>query len=299
VKIKNLITKIVLLNLLFVSTVFGQGMSAELVNPGEADIFPFAPEEERTVEYTEDLFEITDQGVFDGEGRWVNSVSEIETPLLSPEEEAVVVIDEEDLIPIAENQSAFEAYRDSIISNWGGKKAFTEERLRGIRENLETEKQNWESLGSKIEEYEVQLEPIHKEIETIKEQIDLLNAQLVKTKDKIKNAEFLIAEKQLRIKELMKEIQYQSVELDMQQGIVLEYILLVYQEDERFLDLYSEGSSTLKLLLTDNSVSENLLGRQYVEILEQTGREVFYDLHDTSRLSWKSSIRNSTVSGAF
>jgi len=69
------------------------------------------------------------------------------------------------------------------------------------------------------------------------------------------------------------------VELNIQKKVVMEYILLVYHESEKFRYLTEDSSSTLKLLLADNSVSENLLGQEYLSVLEETGRDVFYKLH--------------------
>ncbi|MCK5617703.1 peptidoglycan DD-metalloendopeptidase family protein, partial [Candidatus Pacearchaeota archaeon] len=180
----------------------------------------------------------------------------------------------------SDEDSAFEAYRESIIENWGGKRAFTESRLEGIKTNLEDEKKNFHNLEREIDTIEDKLEPIRKEIETLKKQIDLLNKQLVESKTKIKNVEFQVAEKQILLKDLMWDLNKSSISLDIQREVVLDYVLLVYQEEEQFLDFYDDSSSTLKLLLADNSVSENLLGREYSEVLESTGRKLFYDLHD-------------------
>jgi len=90
--------------------------------------------------------------------------------------------------------------------------------------------------------------------------------------------EVMIAEKQIEIKDAMLFLQRSEVELGIQKTVVLDYVKLLYQEENRFFDLYDDGSSTLKLLLADNSVSENLLGKEYFSVMEQTGRKVFSDL---------------------
>jgi len=277
---------LLVLNFLFTSSAFGQQMLPDYVlaereaAEREAEIFPFSSLEfeeepvsdeelaERTLEYTEDFYEVTEEGVFDAEGNEVDVEAVRDKPAIPKKEE----VDDE--------MSAFEAYRESIMLNWGGKRAFTEKRLEGIRENLKEEKRNFVELEKEIGEVESKLEPLQKEIETLKEHIVLLNHQLVESKNKIKSAEYLIAEKQIALRDLMWELKQSEIELDIQQQVVLDYIVLVYQEEEKFLDVYNETSSTLKLLLADNSVSENLLGQEYLEILEETGRKVFYDLHD-------------------
>ena len=270
-KLRKIIVLLIALNFLFTGSVFGQDIPGESVSLDDPEIFPFSqPDfEERTVDYTEDFYEVTDEGVVDPEGY---VVEESEEELLTDEFDFL-----EENLP--GEQDAFEAYRESIIANWGGKKAFAEHRLQGIEENLEEEEERFEMLNKEIEELEKKLEPIHQEIQTLKDQIDLLNRQLVISKNKITNAELQIAEKQIALKDLMHELERSEIELSIQSDIALEYIVLVYEEEEKFLDYYDKGSSTLKLLLADNSVSENLLGQEYLKVLEETGRKVFYDLY--------------------
>ncbi|MBN2096158.1 peptidoglycan DD-metalloendopeptidase family protein [Candidatus Peregrinibacteria bacterium] len=269
---------LILLNFVFVSSAFGQMIPSEVLSQDEADIFPFSHldfeetdpfednSEERTVDYSEDLYEITDEGIYDSEGYFLDPVSIEEANL--PEE------------TVTSAQDAFEAYKESIISNWGGKRAFTESRLEGIRSNLNTEKDRFTQLEKEIGELKEKLEPLQQKIESLKDQINLLNHQLVETKNKITNAEIQIADKEILLRDLMWDLKQSETELNIQRNIVLQYILLVYQEEEKFFDYYDESSSTLKLLLADNSMSENLLGKEYLEVLEEAGREVFYELHD-------------------
>lgn len=278
-KYRKAATLLLIFNFLFISNVFGQMIPSEIISD-ESDIFPFADAFSEDA-YTEDLYEITDEGLLDSEGNSVNSFPEREE--LSGNsfiDFAYAVSDKDEEVVKLDPQDSFEAYRESIILNWGGKRSFTEKRLKGVRENLEEEKTNFKTLGRKIVTIEEKLEPIYKEIETIKKQVDLLNRQLQESKNKIKNTEFQIAEKQIELRSLMWDIERSEVEVNIQRDIALDYIVLVYQEEEKFLDYYDESSSTLKLLLADTSVSENLLGKEYMEILEEAGREVFYELND-------------------
>lgn len=279
----NIAVILLVFNFLFVSTAFGQVISSQ-GGDYDPEIFPFSSPDfeepiydestgaDRVIDYSENFYEVTEEGVFDTQGNLVDVAQADELredePRLWQEEEAT---DPE--------LSAFEAYRESIMLNWGGKRAFTEKRLEGIRENLDSEKERFQSLEKEIDDIESKLEPLQKEIETLKEHITLLNHQLVESKKKIENAEILIAEKQVVLRDLMLELKQSEVELNIQRQAVLDYILLIYQEEEKFLDVYSDGSSTLKLLLADNSVSENLLGQEYSQVLEETGRKVFYDLY--------------------
>ncbi|MBN2087582.1 peptidoglycan DD-metalloendopeptidase family protein [Candidatus Peregrinibacteria bacterium] len=234
-------------------------------------------EDSRTIEYTEDLWEITDGGIVDDSGRYVDEfdvnddVSEVN--LLSPEK---IEISGE---PVDE----IEAYRQSIIENWGGKKQYAEKRLEGVRENLEEQRKRFKELENQIATAESLLEPIREQVDSLKGQIEVLNQNIRLAKEKITNTEVLIAEKQIEIKDLMLNLKKSEIEMDIQKKIVMDYVKLLYAEEQQYFNLYDEGASTLKLLLADASVSENLLGQEYMKIMEETGRDVFYDLELKNR----------------
>lgn len=221
-------------------------------------------------DYTENLWDVTETGVFNEEG---TQVAEFE-----PNVPRAVDRGEEYLPGVPDTADAFEAYRQSLIANWGGKKSFAEERLSGVKENLEEQRKRFDELEKQIQEAEEKLVPLRDTINDLQGQVDLINNQIRFTKEKMVNVEMMIAEKQIEIKDAMLFLQRSEVELGIQKEVVLDYVKLLYQEENRFFDLYDDGSSTLKLLLADNSVSENLLGKEYFSVMEQTGRKVFSDL---------------------
>lgn len=232
--------------------------------PEDSDIFPFSSG--RTIEYSEDFYDITDNGVYDASGNKLVTIDEKEN--------------NEERKNTPENSADFEAYQATIINNWGDKKVSTQKRLEGIKENLGQEMLNFVGLEKKIGQIEKELLPIQEKMTDLKGQIGHLNDQLKISKDKIKNTEFQIAEKEIELKEALLSLKTMEARLKIQEKAVLDYIQLVYHEEERFLDYQEKGSSTIKLLLADSSVSENLMGKEYSRILHQTGRKVFYELHD-------------------
>ncbi len=227
--------------------------------------------------YTENLWEVTSEGVFNENG---NQVSGFET---DPEKISDYKPPISASPKIPEIKDSFENYRQSLITSWGGKKSFAEKRLSGVEENLAEQRKRFDDLEEEISKAEEKLTPIRAEVELLQGQIDLINNQIRTTKKKITNVEVMIAEKQIEIKDAMLFLQRSEIELDIQKKIVLDYVNLLYDEENRFFDLYDEGSSTLKLLLADSSVSENLLGAEYFSVMEQTGRKVFNDLNITRR----------------
>ncbi len=220
--------------------------------------------------YTETLWDVSEVGVYDAEGY---QVSEFE-----PDVPRAVDRGEDDLPYAPETSASFEAYRQSLISNWGGKKSFAEQRLTGVKENLDEQRERFKELEREIELAGEQLEPIREQVNELQGQIDLINTHIRLTKQKMTNVEVMIAEKKIEIKDAMLFLQRSEVELDIHKKVVLDYVKLLYQEENRFFDLYDDSASTLKLLLADSSVSENLLGQEYFKVMEETGRMVFHDL---------------------
>lgn len=223
--------------------------------------------------YTETLWDVTEVGVFDEVGY---QVTEFE-----PSVPRAVERGEEELPLVPETKDSFEEYRQSLIYSWGGKKSFAEQRLSGVQENLEEQKERFTELEKEIELAEEKLVPIREQVTNLQGQVDLINMHIRMTKEKMTNVEVMIAEKKIEIKDAMLFLQRSEVELDIQKKVVLDYVKLLYQEENRFFDLYDDSASTLKLLLADSSVSENLLGQEYFKVMEETGRYVFHDLDIT------------------
>lgn len=221
--------------------------------------------------YTEDLWEVTEAGVFDDEGGQV---------LASPQKPTVDASN----LPSRPNsndseQNAFEQYKESLISSYDTKKEFTQMRLNGVEETLEEQKNRFEEFTKQIESTEEKLEPLREQVTELQGQIELINRHIRITQQKITNVEVMIAEKKIQIKDALIDLQKTEAELEVQKQMVLDYMNLIYHEESQFFDVYSDGASSVKLLLDDKTVSENLMGQEYLQIMEETGREVFYGLN--------------------
>lgn len=220
--------------------------------------------------YTEDLWSVTNNGVFDDKGDQVTQFpADVPTPVSRTENQ---------LPSVPETKDSFEQYRESLINSWGGQKSFAEQRLSGVKQNLVEQKQRFDELDKQIEDTQNKLAPLEQQVASLQGEMDLLNSQIRLTKEKMTDVEVMIAEKQIEIKDNMLFLQRSQVEMGIQKNVVLDYVKLLYSEENRFFDLYDNGSSSLKLLLADNSVSENLMGKDYIAVMEETGRKVFHDL---------------------
>jgi len=311
-KYRNIAILLLALNFIFISSAFGQTEPEKYVTQNEADIFPFSSSEPNTSDdnytnpdaetnvqnttgvlndenqlnnasdsnYSENLYDVTDEGVYDAEGNLIEPIAQEETQKdeIQMDDNALQILNE--TLNNNKNEDSFEAYKESIIANWGGKVEFTKRRLQDIREDISKEMENFDQLDKEIKELEKKIDPTRQQIKSLEDEIGLLNDQLSLAKKKILSTELQIADKEVFLRNLMMDEQRSEVELNKQKEIVLNYILLVYHEEQKFIDINNENSSTVKLLLADNSISENLLGLEYSTVLEESGRKVFYDLHD-------------------
>lgn len=215
--------------------------------------------------FTEDLWEITDEGVYNDEGEKVESNTNSQsTSTASPK-------------PANTN----DLYQASVGKSVDLKKSAGQDNLSQSKKDLEEQQQRFQELSKQIADTEEKLGPIREQELQLQEQVDLINGQIRVTQQKITNVEVMIAQKQIEIKNALIELQQAEVELEVQKKVVLDYVNLLYQEEAEFFDLYDGGSSDLKLLLSDQTVAENLVGKEYLSIMEETGRKVFNDLNTT------------------
>jgi len=231
------------------------------------------------------LIDITDEGAYDADGDLISTVqTNSRADLLeSSQNSGSPALPGTSTGSDSTNSAAFESYKDSLIDSWGGKKAFTQVRLSDAKENLEDQQQRFEVLEDKIQDTEEKLIPIAEEINSLEVQIERLDGQVRLTKEKIINVELLIAEKMIEIKESLKDLEKAELELKIQEQVVLDFIKLLYGEQSKYLDIEGKEASSLKLLLEEGTISESLMGEEYVAVMEETGRAIFHELEEKRR----------------
>lgn len=222
--------------------------------------------------YTENLWEVTDEGVYNDKGEKVESAP------ASPSADATLSTSGSS---VSKSTNTNDLYQASVSKGVDLKKAAGQEDLTQKKQNLQEQQNRFQQLADQIANTEEKLGPIREQELQLKEQIDLINSQIRITEQKITNVEVMIAQKQIQIKKALIELQQAEAELEVQKKVVLDYVNLLYQEEAKFFDLYDGGSSDLKLLLSDQTVAENLVGKDYLSVMEETGRKVFDDLNKT------------------
>ncbi len=106
-----------------------------------------------------------------------------------------------------------------------------------------------------------------KKMDTVQEQIST-------------NVTVQIVEKENRITLLLSDIDVKEIEISNQKMMLTEYLKALYENESAVSDTFTDNKqiNIAKLLLSDESVSDQLQQIKYLNILEQTGHELFAKL---------------------
>ena len=153
-----------------------------------------------------------------------------------------------------------------------------EERLERINFDIRDYTQKYYQQKSYIEELEEKIAPLKKERVTLQSQLDLFDEQISLATKKIQNVEIQVNQKRLEIAKLQETIERAEVEIEEEKELVFEFIRKMYAEERQLFSDYTATPELIKLLLSEKSVSESLQEIEYLGVMEELGRQVFYRL---------------------
>ncbi len=154
--------------------------------------------------------------------------------------------------------------------------------LRNIKAELRATQKELYDVKSNTIDTERKLTDVHEVISSLSGQLSNLSSQINDTENMIKNVKVQINEKENRIKLLYSDIEMKEVEISHQKSMLMEYLETLYMHENAITDTISDGQeiNIAKLLLSDKPVSEQLQEIKYLNILEQTGHELFDKLEE-------------------
>lgn len=118
---------------------------------------------------------------------------------------------------------------------------------------------------------------------TLQDQLKNIDNQIDVVTNKLVNAIKKILEQENKIALLMEEIEIREVALEYQKYLVKTYIRVLYQEEQNLFFFQEDGSvNTIKFLLADGSISENLRDLDYLDLLRETGSQLIDKLAEIS-----------------
>jgi murein DD-endopeptidase MepM/ murein hydrolase activator NlpD len=121
------------------------------------------------------------------------------------------------------------------------------------------------------------LDDVQGDITTLSGQLANLSKQIKDTENLIKNVKVQIVEKENKMMLLYSDIEEKELAIAHQKDMLVEYLEALYERENSISDTFSENEniSIAKLLLSNESVGEHLQQIKYLNILEQTGHEIF------------------------
>ncbi|HLG25657.1 MAG TPA: hypothetical protein VI588_02605, partial [Candidatus Gracilibacteria bacterium] len=149
--------------------------------------------------------------------------------------------------------------------------------LQNIRDALKATQKDLYDVNINVRDADGRLEETQVQITTLKEQLSNLDVQIKTAEDLILNVSIQIAEKENELVLLYEDIGIRKAAIENQKKMIAEYLKAIYEQESSVTDTMSgnEEINIAKLLLSDDSVGEQLQEIKYFNVLEQTGHEIF------------------------
>ncbi|MFC1749779.1 murein hydrolase activator EnvC family protein [Pseudomonadota bacterium] len=152
--------------------------------------------------------------------------------------------------------------------------------LQDIRDQINASKRDLYDISHNVKDADTRLADIQGQVLTLSEQLKNLNNQIKETTELIHNVLQQIAETENELLLIFDEIEVKKVAIDHQKAMLLDYLEALYEHESAVSDTITSNDeiSIAKLLLSDDTVGEQLQKIKYYNILEATGHEIFEKL---------------------
>jgi murein DD-endopeptidase MepM/ murein hydrolase activator NlpD len=175
----------------------------------------------------------------------------------------------------------FEDVEQADVSS--GNTEAAEDFLNQLNRELNLSRADYKQLLNTIHDTRKRLELASEDKLTLEEQMKNIDGQIEAVTSDLVFAIKNILEKENKIALLMEQIEIREVALGHQKNLVRNYIRLLYQEENNLLSFADDGSvDTIKFLLADGSVSENIRDLDYLDLLRETGVQLIDKLAEIS-----------------
>ncbi|MFH1298698.1 MAG: hypothetical protein ABII07_02630, partial [Patescibacteria group bacterium] len=144
-------------------------------------------------------------------------------------------------------------------------------------------------LSQKIGEYnqiETQMDSAREALLEIRESINSLNDQLTnldgligESEKKINSVTSQLTKGELELAKLMEELEMRELQIEDQEAVIGKLMTILYVKKNTYYDS-SDDLNTLKLLLADGNVSDTMQDLVYLNLIEQTGKDILGALQE-------------------
>lgn len=152
--------------------------------------------------------------------------------------------------------------------------------LQSIRDEIRTTQKDYQEVTRDVTIADTRLTEVQQVVTTLKDQLNKLDTQIKDTEDMILNVTMQIGATENELVLLYEEMDIKKAELENQKMMLLEYLQTIYETESGITDTTggNEDINIAKLLLSDESVGDQLQQIKYFGILEETGHQIFNSL---------------------
>jgi len=148
--------------------------------------------------------------------------------------------------------------------------------LDSIKGELDVARNEYLLIDENLEEIEEKIEEVKSEAISLKRQLSLLGHQMRHAEIMIENVQKQISKKEGELAGLMDEVQIKKIEMQDLQRIMVEYLQAMYVQRNLYADIGDQKGfdRAVKILFSDDSVSETLQQNFYYAFMEEQGNDL-------------------------
>ncbi|MDP4008224.1 MAG: peptidoglycan DD-metalloendopeptidase family protein [Candidatus Peregrinibacteria bacterium] len=186
---------------------------------------------------------------------------------------AVVIAADEDI-----NAKAGDTATDSSDTYEQSKTALIQDQedlLKSLKKRLRHSVNELSDVQNTITEFHFEIAESEERVTSLEEQITNIDDQIARKEDKIVNITKQIGVKELEIGDIYEQIDIKNLQIEEQAEILSAYLNFLYFQDSTFYDNRGREFNLFKLLLDDNTFSENISEIKFLQLFQQQGALIF------------------------
>ena len=150
-----------------------------------------------------------------------------------------------------------------------------QEFLNKLNDELDMTKADYRQVLNNISTTDRGLKNVSEDQMTLQDQLDNLDSMVNQSKNRLNDVLLKIAQTENRITYIYDQIELKKIQIESQRNLLKEYITMIYKAQNEYVTLDEKGQlDAFKLLLSDESVDENLRKLKYFDLLNETGQQM-------------------------
>ncbi len=143
-----------------------------------------------------------------------------------------------------------------------------------LQQQLSQKTYEYNQIDDQIESAQDELVDVRESIGTLEEQIENLDSLIAESEAKIESVTSQIGSAETDLAKIMEDIEIRELQIQEQEKIVSELMKILYVKKNIYYD-DGDDLSALKLILADGSVSDVMQNMVYLDLIEQSGEDIF------------------------